>query len=138
MSFLFNCICIFPSAYSVFNSIINFIKIFTYGGLLFYCGYCFGLFIASSYRHCLSFYRIFIMYLVHFNVTEYHLTVSNIHYQLRASDHQQKNDANPYLVYNLWFHRFIFCKHFMFTHRKHQEICYVLYCACLHILGMRM
>jgi len=39
------------------------------------------------------------MYLVHFNATEYHLIVGNIHYKLRTSDHQQKNEANPYLVY---------------------------------------
>jgi hypothetical protein len=65
---------------------------------LFYCGYCFGPFIISSYRHCLSFYCIFIMYLIHFNITECHLIVSNIHNQVRASDHQLKNDANHYLV----------------------------------------
>jgi len=58
------------------------------------------------------------MYLVHFIVTEYHLTLSNVHNQARASDHQQKNDANPYLVYTLWFHRFTLFKLFMFTHRK--------------------
>lgn len=58
------------------------------------------------------------MYLFHFKVTEYLLIKSNIHYKLKASDHQQKNDTNLYLVYALWFQRFTFFKHTMFTHRK--------------------